>query len=256
MRLRALHWVLQQPLRSSPKFVLLVLALLGDDEGASFPSQSWLARATGRDIKTVRAALAELRRLKLVSARSRRRNLQGFTSNQYVVRIPTEALRGSRVGRHARKLEGMVPGDGGAMGQQQRTDIPVPHPIDNNGGEVVYPEGLREAEIQSIARSLPSDRRAAQQILDELAARMARGAVRSPVRYAMNLISRSYAGEFVPDLGLRIAGERLANLPEASSAEPGQSTDAHQTAVKALVAELAAKKVVPMPSTSKRPARR
>jgi hypothetical protein len=29
VRLRALHWVLQQPLRSSPKFVLLVLALLG-----------------------------------------------------------------------------------------------------------------------------------------------------------------------------------------------------------------------------------
>jgi hypothetical protein len=48
----------------------------------------------------------------------------------------------------------------------------------------------------------------------------------------------------------------LANLPEASSAEPGQSTDAHQTAVKALVTELAAKKVVPIPSPSKRPLRR
>jgi hypothetical protein len=256
VRLRALHWVLQQRIRSSPKFVLLVLALLGDDEGASYPSQAWLARATGRDLKTVRAALAELRALKLVSTRSRRRNLQGFTSNEYVVRIPTEALRGSRPGRHARKPEGMAPGDGGAMGQQQRTDIPVPHQRDNTAGEVVFPEGLREAEIQSIARALPKDARAAQQILDELAARMGRGAVRSPVRYAMNLISRSYAGEFVPDLGLRIAGERLANLPASTASAPGTNADARQKPVKALVAELAAKKVVPMASSSVRSPRR
>lgn len=142
------------------------------------------------------------------------------------------------------------------MGQQQRTDIPVPHQRDNTAGEVVFPEGLREAEIQSIARALPKDARAAQQILDELAARMGRGAVRSPVRYAMNLISRSYAGEFVPDLGLRIAGERLANLPASTASAPGTNADARQKPVKALVAELAAKKVVPMASSSVRSPRR
>ncbi len=257
MRLRALHWVLNQPLRSSPKFVLLVLALLGDDDGVAYPSQAWLARATGRDIKTVRAALAELKSLKLLTSRSRRRAGQGFTSNVYCLRIPMEALQGNRPGHHAPRQGALRPRDGGTMGYQQQTDIEVQQQKDNTARaapreavqDVVLPKGLSEKEAASIARALPRKAAVAQQIVDELAARMARGEVRSPVRYALNLIARHYGGEFIPDLGLRVAGERLAQ-PAAREGEPAAADRSKQ--LSEVLHGLTAQKVISMPSRKRR----
>lgn len=249
MRARALHWVLGLPLQSSPKFVLLVLVLLGDDQGVSYPSQRWLARAVGRNAKTVRAALAELRQLKLLTWRMRRIGANAFTSNVYVVAVPPAVMAGRELGQGARRPASLVPGGGFTTGQQQQTDSPVLYQRDN-GGAFVFPEGLGDQERAQIARMLSTDRRVGQQILDELAARMNAGGVRAPMRYAMGLIKKHRDGEFAPDRGLRVAGERLAS--EGTPASDAGSVDRRRDMASA-VAALTAQKVVPLRSKREPP---
>jgi hypothetical protein len=105
-----------------------------------------------------------------------------------------------------------LPRDGVITGHQQQTDIRYSQKKDNRESRpFVFAKEIPEADQQQILRALPADRSIAQQILDEVAARLAAGGVRSPLRYALGLIQRQKAGGFVPDKGLRIAGNRLVD---------------------------------------------
>lgn len=50
----------------------------------------------------------------------------------------------------------------------------------------------------------------AQQILDELAGKMAHAKVHNPIRYCVALVEKHKRGQFVPELGLPIADRRAA----------------------------------------------
>jgi hypothetical protein len=105
-----------------------------------------------------------------------------------------------------------LPRDGVTTGHQQQTDIRYSQKKDNREPRpFVFAKEIPEADQRQILRALPADRAIAQQILDEVAARLAAGGVRSPLRYALGLIQRQKAGGFVPDKGLRIAGNRLVD---------------------------------------------
>jgi hypothetical protein len=73
-----------------------------------------------------------------------------------------------------------------------------------------YPKGLspsERADAQRRLARLPSE--IAQQLLDELAARLKAGTIRiSPLVYLAGLIRRANAGEFVPEAGLNVADAR------------------------------------------------
>ncbi len=56
----AINWAFAQPIKASPKFVLVAMANLADANNICWPSCKYLADATGQDIKTVRASLRKL----------------------------------------------------------------------------------------------------------------------------------------------------------------------------------------------------
>jgi hypothetical protein len=252
VRMTVLHWVLNLSLPSTEKFVLLVLAMLGDDMGRCYPSQAYVSRATGRTLKTVRGALAGLKERQLVVTMPRRTNSRGYTSNMYVVMVPPEVARGSSSGSGVRAQEKPSARDGVTTGQLQQTDIRYSYKKDNRSpDQFVFANEISDEDRQQILRALPNDRVVAQQILDEVAARMASGGVRSPVRYALGLIQRHRAGGFVPDKGLRVAGNRLVD--EAAGANQGAVDRSSELAN--AIAGLADAKVVQLrPSTKKQKA--
>lgn len=84
-----------------------------------------------------------------------------------------------------------------------------------SGGELIFPENLLPDERDSalvLIRRCPEQ---AQALLDELSARMQAKAVHtSPIAYLRGLVKRAIAGEFVPELGQRVAATRRRRQEE------------------------------------------
>ena len=83
------------------------------------------------------------------------------------------------------------------------------------GGDLILPETLlpeeRQAALVLVQRCAPH----AQALLDELSARMQAKAVHtSPLAYLRGLVRRAQAGEFVPELGQRVAAARRRHEEE------------------------------------------
>ena len=77
------------------------------------------------------------------------------------------------------------------------------------GGDLILPESLLPEERAAAFLLLKPCAQQAQALLDELSARMQANAVHtSPVAYLRGLVRRSLAGEFVPELGQRVAASR------------------------------------------------
>jgi len=78
-----------------------------------------------------------------------------------------------------------------------------------SGGELFFPEALladERAAARIVLNRCPDQ---AQALLDELSARIQAGAVHtSPIAYLRGLVRRAMAGEFVPELGQRVAATR------------------------------------------------
>ena len=74
----------------------------------------------------------------------------------------------------------------------------------------MFPRGLSPSERDAAARQLVAfDNTLAQQLLDELAARLAAGTIRtSALAYLRGLIKRANDGDFVPEGGLRVSESR------------------------------------------------
>ena len=132
-------------------------------------------------------------------------------------RHPPEADRGqgSRGGPVAPVTPGTTnrividPPQPGASGDQQIDPVTA----DSSSGDYLileYPKGLspsERADAQSRLARFPPE--LAQQLLDELAARLKAGTIRiSAIVYLAGLIRRANAGEFVPEAGLNVADAR------------------------------------------------
>ena len=83
------------------------------------------------------------------------------------------------------------------------------------GGDLILPKSLlpeeRQAALVLVQRCAPH----AQALLDELAARMQANAVHtSPIAYLRGLVNRALAGQFVPELGQRVAAVRRRHEEE------------------------------------------
>lgn len=66
----------------------------------------------------------------------------------------------------------------------------------------------------------------AQALLDELAGRIkVRGVRSSPLSYLRGLVGRANAGTFIPELGPRIAAQRLRRLAEARQRSAGAADE-------------------------------
>jgi len=77
------------------------------------------------------------------------------------------------------------------------------------GGDLIFPEALLPEERASALLLVQRCADQAQALLDELSARMQAKAVHtSPLAYLRGLVSRALTGQFVPELGLRVAAAR------------------------------------------------
>ena len=111
--------------------------------------------------------------------------------------------------------------------QQPLTGETIPCEGDaQGGGDLILPETLlpeeRQAALVLVRRCAPH----AQALLDELAARIQANAVHtSPLAYLRGLVRRALAGEFVPELGQRVAAVRRKQEEELASRRRGQAEE-------------------------------
>lgn len=77
------------------------------------------------------------------------------------------------------------------------------------GGELIFPNALLPEERPAAQALVMRCPHLAQQLLDELAGRMSTNAIRaSPIGYLRGMVQRAHAGDFVLELGVRIAAGR------------------------------------------------
>ena len=90
-----------------------------------------------------------------------------------------------------------------------REIIPCTVDAQGGGGDLILPQGLLPEERAAALALVQRCAQHAQALLDELAARMQANAVHtSPIAYLRGLVRRALAGQFVPELGQRVATVR------------------------------------------------
>jgi len=223
-----MNWAWRQVLTPTLKLVLMALADAADDQGVCWPSVSTLAKKCSVSTRTVQRSLRVLIDSGLLTAEPRLRHDGSSTSNRYLLPIaggdnlsPPPEARDTQAGQLCRGDPDMsvTPGTTNRIvidppqpgaGDEQRTD-----PADAESGsgahsKLEYPKGLspsERADAQRRLARLPPE--LAQQLLDELAARLKAGTIRiSPLVSLAGLIKRANAGEFVPEAALRVADAR------------------------------------------------
>ena len=81
------------------------------------------------------------------------------------------------------------------------------------GGDLIFPGKLNRQQRDALHRRLVIlESKNAQQVLDELAGRMAITPVRNPIRYYAALIDAVQRRKFLPELGLAVASARETDL--------------------------------------------
>jgi hypothetical protein len=223
-----MNWAWRQALTPTLKLVLMALADAADDQGVCWPSVSTLAKKCSVSTRTVRRSLRVLMDSGTLIAEARRRGDGSSTSNRYRLLIAggdkMSPPRDAGVTRPRQVCQGdpdvpVTPGTTNRIvidppqpgdGDEQRTD-----PADAGSGsgaysKLEYPKGLSSSERAEAQRRLtrfPPE--LAQQLLDELAARLKAGTIRtSPLVYLAGLIKRANAGRFVPEAALHVADAR------------------------------------------------
>lgn len=86
-----------------------------------------------------------------------------------------------------------------------------------SGGDLIFPDALLPEERVAALRLIRRCEDQAQALLDELSARMLAKAVHtSPLAYLRGLVNRAVAGQFVPELGQRVAAARRRRQEEST----------------------------------------
>ena len=232
MSVRASTWAWRQTVRSTERLVLVALADMANDHGVCWPSVATLARRCVKSTRTVQRALQTLTSANLICCELRQRPDGSTTSNRYVLQLGGDILTGAPDmdvagechGCHQAHDMGVTPGT------TSRTVIDQSLPPDATtsetlacGGErkLSFPGALTAAERRvAKARLGKFPAPLAQQILDELNGRLARGEVRtSALAYLNGLIARAREGSFEASAELK-----KLRLPrprrEADIAEP------------------------------------
>jgi hypothetical protein len=223
-----MNWAWRQTLTPTLKLVLMALADSAGDQGVCWPSVSTLSKKCSVSTRTVRRSLRVLMDSGTLIAEARRRSDGSSTSNRYRLLIAggdnMSPPRDAGVTRPGQVCQGypdvpVTPGTTNGIvidppqpgaGDEQRTD-----PADAGSGsgahsKLEYPNGLapsERADAQRRLARLPPE--LAQQLLDELAARLKAGTIRiSALVYLAGLIKRANAGKFVPEAALHVADAR------------------------------------------------
>ena len=231
MSIEAVRWGLRQDLPPTPKLVLVALGESADDQGVCWPSVPTLARRCSLSVRTVQRILQDLEARGLIRIEPRYRADGSRTSNRYILLLD----KGDPVSERPVVPDGALPPRRPSAGdtpvtpgttrepsrksprpqrQACRTVAPVAGPAPDRGGGqasgLVFPKGLSEAERSSARRQLAGFPEAlAQQLLDELAGRMAAGAIQvAPLAYLRGLVRRARQGRFTPELALRVSDQR------------------------------------------------
>lgn len=223
-----MNWAWQQTLTPTLKLVLMALSDAADDQGVCWPSVATLAKKCSVSTRTVRRSLRVLTDSGMLIAEARRRGDGSSTSNRYRLLIAGgDNLSPPRDAGDTRPGQGCqgAPDVPVTPGTTNRIVIEPPQPgagdgrpmdsatVEGGGGYLLkleYPKGLspsERADAQRRLARLPPE--LAQQLLDELAARLKAGTIRiSPLVYLAGLIKRANAGLFVPEAGFSVADAR------------------------------------------------
>ena len=243
MSLKVLNWAWTITVPPAPKLVLMALADEADDSGFCFPSQGRIARKCSITDRSVRRLIGKLVALRHVAIEQRFNRNRGRTSNGY--QLLCEPPRTDCPGGLDAGFRGTRTTLSGGIGQccpgapdsavRVTTTYPRSYPntpplpgadkhrsavlqaeqgVDSGGLE--YPNALSPAQRRAVASHVSRIvNEQAQQVLDELAGRMATTQVRNPVRYCAQLVKRLEQGKFTAELGLAIAERRAARQQAA-----------------------------------------
>jgi len=219
-----MNWAWLQVLSPSSKLVLMALADAADDQGICWPSVPTLARKCSVSPRTVQRVLKALTEQQLLVSEQRHRPDGSCSSNRYrlgltggdnLSRAPVTRVTTPRQPCQGALDTGVTPGTtiGTVIESPQLPTAPQSSMDDSRGGQdpaLEYPKSLSPSERTVVEKQLvrfPTD--VAQQLLDELAARLAAGAVHtSPIAYLRGMIKRAANGTFTPEGALRVADAR------------------------------------------------
>ena len=110
--------------------------------------------------------------------------------------------------------------------------VPCEGDAQGGGGDLILPQGLLPEERAAALALVQRCAQHAQALLDELAARMQANAVHtSPIAYLRGLVRRALAGQFVPELGQRLATERRRNEEERVSRQQRETAEPRHATV-------------------------
>ncbi len=216
-----MNWAWGLRLKPNVKFVLMALADACDDEGYCWPSVPTLARKTSLNDRSVQRILNQLKANGLIRVEPRYRKDGSLTSNGY--RLPLDPP-GDRLSPplpaacHQVVTPVSPPGDARVtLTTIEHTHQPKPPPLrqsapagEGGRGDLIYPKQLCPKEVVLARRKLDLlPPILAQELLDELAGRLAAKAVRgAPLSYLRALIARAETGTFTPEGGVRVAQAR------------------------------------------------
>ena len=241
MSIRVMKWAWHQAIPPGPKLVLMALADLADDTGACWPSVSTMAKQCSMSTRTVQRALQELIGAGLLNRDLRYRSDGSTTSNLYQLNVagddnlseaPVVSVTGERHPCQGGGDMGDTPGSTtrSPIDPSPQTGVAAKTSDQVRGRDLnrfQFPTGLsmadREEEVRAMAR-LPAS--LAQQLLNELATRMAAGQIKkSPMSYLVGLIARANRGTFEPTVGRTSRRERPStrNDGQAIPPRPGES---------------------------------
>ena len=252
-----MNWAWRQALAPTLKLVLMALADAADDQGACWPSIATLARKCTVSTRTVQRSLRTLIDSGLLIAELRQRRDGSSTSNRYRLLIAGgDNLSPPRETDDTQPRQGCRgdPDTLGAPGTTNRIVIETPQPagdkeqpidlvtVESGGGQYLpleYPKGLSLSEsVEAHKRLARLPPKLAQQLLDELAARLKAGTIRiSPLVYLAGLIKRANAGKFTPEAALYIADARDRRRRNAAYLQKVQSLNDESMSEKSAVEE-------------------
>jgi len=223
-----MNWAWKQELSPTPKLILMALADTADDRGVCWPSVPTLAQKCTVSPRTVQRVIKTLAANGLMVAEPRFRPDGSCSSNRYRLRIEggdkvsPAPDRGDTPPRHPCQGPPDTDVTPRTTIRTSRETPPLPklaaksvpsEAVDGGGGnqtKLVFPKQLSKRETieaQEKVAGFPVD--VAQQILDELAARMKAGTIRvAPLAYLRGLAKRAQAGKFTPEAALRVAEAR------------------------------------------------
>lgn len=212
----AIRWALaQRDLHRGLKLTLVAIACHANRIGQCYPGIALLARETSTTPRTVQRDIAQLSLHGLIEVQTRHNSGGGQTSNLYslplVEHSPTPPPSGGRHGLISGGQARLPPRDADAtLTTREHPFNEQPH--DDGGGAFnlpIFPPSWNFDFCQEAASATAGlDLHQQQLLIDEFAGRLEMRPVTNPRGYLRALRQKLTAGEFTPELALRVAARR------------------------------------------------